>query len=400
LQNIEDIRSLVPRIPLPGPSVNSPPYKNKRTLGKATARVKRVLSNSPRKKSAVIKNLYETYNEPLPQSKNSRKSTSLTPETVKAVTEFYLRDEISRQAPGRKDVITVREAFGKNKMQIRHLMFSIKVAHEIFSTENGKIIGKSKFAELRPKHVLLSNKLPHNVCLCKYHENFINAISVLHKIVPHFPEYNKNLPESFVCENPKQECWNGNCPSSQELMATKISETCSDSIGETDVKWFVWKECEGRLLKVEEGGTLQDLIDYLVAIGPQFLQHCHIKREQSGTYQQQRLEVESNYDISLLHVDFSENYTCISQDEIQSAHWQQNQISLFTAALWHSGILHPYVLVSDNRNHSKDTVLAYIDRLLEELPSSSKIIQIWSDGPSSQFKNKYIAMALCFGKET
>lgn len=50
--------------------------------------------------------------------------------------------------------------------------------------------------------------------------------------------------------------------------------------------------------------------------------------------------------------------------------------------------------MSDNRNHSKDTVLAYIDRLLEELPSSSKIIQIWSDGPSSQFKNKYIAMAL------
>lgn len=186
--------------PFPGPSANSPPYKNKRTLGKATARIKSVLPNSQRKKSAVIKNLYETYIEPLPQSKNSRKSTSLTPETVKAVTEFYLRDDISRQAPGRKDVITVREAFGKNKMQIRHLMFSIKEAHGIFSTENGKIIGKSKFAELQPEHVLLSNKLPHNVCLCKYHENFINAINVLHKIVPHFPEYNKNLPESFVCK--------------------------------------------------------------------------------------------------------------------------------------------------------------------------------------------------------
>ena len=99
----------------------------------------------------------------------------------------------------------------------------------------------------------------------------------------------------------------------------------------------------------------------------------------------------TNHDNTLLQVDFSENYTCVSQDEIQSAHWQQNQITLFTAALWYSGILHPYTLVSDNTDHSKDTIIAYIDRLLEELPPTTKTINIWSDGPSSQFKNRYIA---------
>lgn len=72
-------------------------------------------------------------------------------------------------------------------------MFPLREAHAIFCNEYGPLIGKSKFADLRPKHVMLSNKLPHNVCLCKYHENFINAINAFHKLVPQFPEYTSNF---------------------------------------------------------------------------------------------------------------------------------------------------------------------------------------------------------------
>ena len=34
-------------------------------------------------------------------------------------------------------------------------------------------IGKSKFAELRPKHVLLSSYLPVNVYTCRRHQTFM-----------------------------------------------------------------------------------------------------------------------------------------------------------------------------------------------------------------------------------
>jgi hypothetical protein len=96
----------------------------------------------------------------------------------------------------------------------------------------------------------------------------------------------------------------------------------------------------------------------------------------------------------MFQVDFSENYTCMFQDEIQSAHWKQDQVSLLTAAIWFDGKLHSKVLASDNLDHGKDTVVAYIDYLLDTLPTTVKTVSIWSDGPSSQFKNKFITAAI------
>jgi hypothetical protein len=72
------------------------------------------------------------------------------------------------------------------------------------------------------------------------------------------------------------------------------------------------------------------------------------------------------------------NYTCMFQDEIQSAHWKQDQVSLFTAAICFDGKLHPTVIASDDLNHGKETVVSYIDHLLHTLPATVKTISICS----------------------
>ena len=90
-----------------------------------------------------------------------------------------------------------------------------------------------------------------------------------------------------------------------------------------------------------------------------------------------------------MQVDFSENYTCMYQDDIQSAHWKQDQVSLFTAAISFNGKQHSKVIASDNLDHGKDAVVAYVDYLLDTLPASVKTVSVWSDGPSSQFKNDF-----------
>ena len=66
------------------------------------------------------------------------------------------------------------------------------------------------------------------------------------------------------------------------------------------------------------------------------------------------------------------------QDETQSAHWHKTQISVFAAAIWRCGECVPAMVVSD-------------DPLLQ---SDAKILHVWSDGPSSQFKNRFIANCL------
>ena len=78
------------------------------------------------------------------------------------------------------------------------------------------------------------------------------------------------------------------------------------------------------------------------------------------------------------------------QDEIQSAHWQQSQVSLFTAAIWFEEKIHATILASDNLIHGKETIGPYIDYLLSTFPKSIKTVSLWSDGPPSQFKNKFI----------
>ena len=112
-------------------------------------------------------------------------SLSIPSEDIELVNSFYQRDDISRQALDTKDFITLRHESNKSKVQVRHLYNSVTEVFKLFQKDHPDIkIGRSKFAELRTKHVLPSNKLPHNVCLCKYHENFIGALLHLHLAYP------------------------------------------------------------------------------------------------------------------------------------------------------------------------------------------------------------------------
>ena len=100
----------------------------------------------------------------------------------------------------------------KERVQARHLTSSVMEVIAMFTDEYPDVkIGKSKFASLRPLHVQLSNKLPHNVCLCKYNENFILAINALHAHCPNIPNYNYELPGELLCRPATRDCWLNNC---------------------------------------------------------------------------------------------------------------------------------------------------------------------------------------------
>lgn len=377
----------------------TPIYKTASSMGRATHRAYSALPKSPRKKKLIVRKLFETYGDYTTPSQPDKTmhQNRISLNVISKVKAFYERDDISRQAPGIKDVVTVRQEDGtKIKMQLRHLSSSINETHQMFCSEFGALVGKSKFAELRPKHVMLSNKMPHNVCLCKYHENFMNAINSFHKFVQEFPSYNHNfILENIICEEPTENCWLSKCSVCMDSIRHKL-----DAVLEKDapaqVKWEIWKD-EGKLIKATEEGTSHDLAEYIATNTPQFLKHSYIKRSQAGSYQEQREKASSssfNKKSALMQVDFSENFTCIAQDEIQSFHWVQPQVSLFTVSLWYSGKQHPIVIVSDNLDHSKNTIIPYIDKILKEIPNSIEEVKIWSDGPSSQFKNRYIAAGI------
>lgn len=90
-------------------------------MGKATHWARMALAKSPRKRSVIVKKLFDTYvgENVSPQNFNKRKSLSaLTSETIDIIKAFYERDDVSRQALGLKDVTTVKENGAKKKFKL------------------------------------------------------------------------------------------------------------------------------------------------------------------------------------------------------------------------------------------------------------------------------------------
>lgn len=242
--------------------------------------------------------------------------------------------------------------------------------------------------------------------MCQYHASFIQAVDALHKIVPDLPSYKEGFSQKNLCEIATKDCW---IASALTVSIDRLKDAVVNIPLNSAVKWMVWKKnidslnkngketatkSSKRIEKCEETGKLTDLLIHIAALSPQFLRHSFIKTAQSNTFNSFDIPRASNSqygDEGTLQVDFAENFVCEAQDEVQSAHWNQRQLSLFTTALHFNELFQSKVFVSDSLVHTKETIIPYIYKLLTELPKSLKVLKIWSDGPSSQFKNKFIA---------
>lgn len=276
----------------------------------------------------------------------------------------------------------------------------------------------SFFKKNRPENVKVIADLPHKVCLCSYHANFIDAVNALKKYVPNVRSYDNGFIQQFLCVESSMDCWYGQCDNCTGITVPKIIAFLGDTPLDLNVSWTEWKktveqtatakkgtsqkensksETTSRFQKKEETGPISELIAHISALSSQFLVHSFNKREQSEAFNliDRPRALDEDYAVeALLQIDFAENFVCASQDEIQSAHWNQKQISLFTTAFYHNKIFKGKVFVSDNTDHTKFTIVPYLWKLVSSLPSSCKILKIWSDGPTSQFKNKYMAAVL------
>lgn len=240
--------------------------------------------------------------------------------------------------------------------------------------------------------------------MCIYHSNYILAVNALHKLAPNVSDYDDGFVQHFLCESSSADCWLGKCNQCTGITIEKLKAFVS-FYGRipltTPAKWLVWKQNKTtkRFEKKEDTGTLLNLIEpkNIAKLSPQFLAHSYVKRQQSHSFNLNDLPraKDPTFDSeALLQIDFSENFVCESQDEIQSAHWNQRQLTLFTTAMFHNELMQPKVYVSNNLKHTKETIVPYLYKLLTDMPKSVKVLKIWSDGPSSQFKNKFIAATI------
>ena len=351
--------------------------------------VKKALPKSPRKKTIVIRKLVDEYSEVEDNSVKKRHLLSLGAESIEVVNNFYIRDDISLMAPGKRGVVTIRKQRWEGKTTKRHLYMTIKEVYGIFKIENPNIkVGLSKFAELRLPNVLLSPQTPSNVCTCIYHQNMFLALDAIHSRIPDIPSYTTEFSASCLLEPEGDFCWFGKCIHKYCGFAAKYS--LPDTVKDSRTTWMRWQENNGRMAKVQETGTVEYLYEYIRSMSPKFLQHSHIKRLQAKQYEEdKKLASTINSKVAVLQMDFAENYTCTAQDQIQSAHWNQNQVTLFTTVTWVKGKVVSKVVVSDCMQHTKTAVVVFLDEILQNIPIETEEIRIWT-----QFKNKFVMEAM------
>ncbi|XP_067634704.1 uncharacterized protein [Eurosta solidaginis] len=384
-------------------------YNCSQTFGKAVRKAERALPQSPTKRKAVLTKIFSNVREankmdmetsilpPQPQKKIHQNILMLK----KAIIAFYERDDISRVSPRVRDVKEyLSESGEKILLPTRHMVLSCREACALFNEEQGNsgkdTCGITFFLRHRPDHVKLIKELPHNMCLCSYHANFIDAVSALHKFVAHVSDYENGFVLQFLCDIPSMGCWYGECVKYTGITVPKLTALVGEADLDMQVSWMKWTKNDGvnRTERRQKSGKLTDLVAYISGLSAQFLIHSFNKCEQSEVFNvhDRPRALSVNYAVEgLLQVDFAENFVCENQDEVQSAHWNQRQLSIFTSGLYYNETFTAKVLVSNNLSHTKDTIVPYLYILFKNLPSTVRILKMWSDGPSSQFKNKYIA---------
>lgn len=109
----------------------------------------------------------------------------------------------------------------------------------------------SKFCSLRHKYVKLINDMPHDVCCCIYHENFIECCSILNKNLAGFPSYGQERTQLLVCNPPTRSCWLKTC---SNWLPEEVDKKLNDLLkvskkSNKKVKWLQWviDEKENRL---------------------------------------------------------------------------------------------------------------------------------------------------------
>jgi hypothetical protein len=377
---------------------NHSSFANVQVKGKYIKKLNRSLPKSlVQKKELLCCLLNET--EPLtysiPKSTNSLREKDLV-----VIQNFYCDDEISRISPRTADYTSVVIGEKKVRVQIRHMLYTLKEAFEEFKLNNADIkLSLSKFCQLRPIYVRCVSSIPHNVCVCMLHENMRYALESLSRGSDIFTtiKTGNSMILNFVCEKPTKQCFNAVC---KECTACNMFDKLLLQFEqfELDVSWNQWQKPQEKsyikIEKVKKEGTIAVLLSHIKEMRAKFIIHCNVKSSQSSVFKfniESAIQKDSNK--AVIQVDWAENYTCIYQNETQAAHFGQNHISIFTCAVWHRQIK-SFALVCDSSDHTKLSVVPNINKIIELLSDDITEVHIFSDNATSQFKNKYILASM------
>lgn len=334
----------------------------------------------------------------------SRKVSAKLMKVKKDVQDFLEKDESSRMCPGKKDFVKLK---GQVK-QKRLLCDTMKNLHNKFLTTVEYKISLTTFCRFRPFWVTWANIKDRNTCKCVIHANVQRMIMKLHE--------NKVLP----CCNLTKFLTMKTCNVYSTKCLLRECEGCANKMVEyylpqpnrivTYEQWMyetVSYEKNGKMKTVRKPilkaikVSLRSLVLQLENTLPLFFKHVATIAHQYQTISELKKTLADNE--VLIHIDFSENYCCKYNEEIQAVHFggARQQVTLHTGVLYlrekdsEKDTVKPYTFcsLSENNRHDAMAVWAHLLPVFEWLKNHNPNIHrihMLSDSPVNQYKNKFM----------
>ena len=247
---------------------------------------------------------------------------------ARKIKEFYLRDDNSTLTAGKKQTITRQ----KEKKQLRFLEDTMSNLHAKFNAENDSTtkVSYATFTRYRPFWVRQAKT--HDNCLCEKHQNIELKLKALNKIGVLNIQQPELLIKEMVCNNGTSDkrCMYGECEKCQnsKLPTTSYNRKLVGTI----VEYEEWEKQEKGTVKVKKEMNIENLIEEIETfIKTKFLRHLYNIRHQYRELTQIKENLQER-DV-LLHIDFSENWACKYNKEIQAMHF-----GFRSTATLHTGI--------------------------------------------------------------
>ena len=220
-----------------------------------------------------------------------------------SVTKFLEREDNCRIQPGKRDATKVN---GQN-IQTRILTDYMANLHQKYLAENPEHkLSLATFCRMRPKHVRLTRCLGRNVCLCTKHQNMALKLQALRKHGLDIPQN----PETFIKSDRR----------------TVEKSKIPDMIIYPKWKSVTLENKKKKMKVVNIAASRDQFFEEWEKELAAFKVHYEIMTTQY--LQTRKLKETLPENEIIIHMDFAENYSCKSANEIQSAYWNTTQYKL------------------------------------------------------------------------
>lgn len=352
-------------------------------------------ANKSRRKSCIVSKHYRSQVAASKLVGPSRHKKAIRDRVI----AFYVEDENSSPSPRVVDTVT-RKRVKKRK---RFMTDTVANLYKKYRATVENPVQKSLFYFLKPFWVVTKDVNARNTCLCRYHTNFQYMLDRLHSFKIVESRSISDFAKDVCCDPRKKECMLREC---HKCLGGLV-------VADKNLDQKTWYNCwvTSKLKRPGAKGktyavtlterrkiicTIGELIQQINSTIPKFFEHFFVTNHQFQELK--RMKENIGMDEVYIIVDFSQNYICKYNEETQAAHFgaSKKQISLHTGGFYfkqENGVrgVTTFVTVSEALRHDAGAIWAHllpILKLIRDTVPNVKIINVQSDGPSAQYKNK------------